>query len=714
MPRRRSSKESAVSEDETRRASRGFHALLGVLAVAGIIIATALLFSGEERGGTTRPHIILVTIDTLRADALGFAGNEKVETPFLDRLAREGIVFANAHAHNVITLPSHANILTGLLPYQHGIRDNAGYVLDPRHETIAARLKEEGYATGAFVAAFPLDSRYGLNRGFDRYDDDYPKGTNPTKFIMAERPASEVLSAAVEWWGSISGQNKFLWVHLFEPHAPYVPPPHLAARYADDPYLGEVAAVDQELERFLSPILAEGNVLLIVTSDHGESLGAHGELTHGLFAYEETLKVPLILHEPGHTAPRIETAPVRHIDIVPTILERLGLRVSDELQGRSLLRAGEEEETYFEALSAALNRGWAPLTGLIRDNHKYIHLPIPELYDLEKDPGEQRNILESERRIAHRLRERLESIEVELPSRREITAEEQAQLLSLGYTAGTSAGKTTYTAEDDPKNLVHLDQKLQEAIAHYQAGDLPAGVAKARAIIEERPDMQQARDVLAFLLQQSEKPDEAIDVILEAIALGTATREMRQRLALILSETGRSDEAVRLLETLEPGRDPELLNAYGIALADLGRLEDAVAQFRRVLERDPRNAVAWQNLGITALRGGEVERSREYLQRALEINDRLPLAWNTLGVVQMRKGDSGAAIAAWQRAVALDPKQYDALFNLSLTAGRAGQWELAREALVRFIDTAPPERYGSDLDTARQMLREVERRRTGA
>jgi arylsulfatase A-like enzyme/uncharacterized protein HemY len=675
---------------------------------AGVFVVTR---SATNAGDS--PHIILVTIDTLRADALGFSGNENVETPFLDRLAREGIVFTNAHAHNVITLPSHANILTGLLPYQHGIRDNAGYVLDPQHRTIASHLRDEGYATGAFVAAFPLDSRYGLNQGFDRYDDDYPKGANPTKFVMAERPASEVLSAAAEWWRSVSGRKKFLWVHLFEPHSPYAPPAHLAARYADDPYLGEVAAVDQELEKFLVPILSEGNVMLIFTSDHGESLGAHGELTHGLFAYEETLKVPLILHEPGHTAPRVEAAPTRHIDIVPTILERLGLRVPDELPGRSLLRAAEEDETYFEALSAALNRGWAPLTGLIRNHHKYIHLPIPELYDLERDPREQRNILESERRTAHMLRERLESIAVELPSRREITAEEQAQLLSLGYTAGTSARKAAYTAEDDPKNLVHLDQKLQEAIAHYQAGDLPAGVARAREIIEERPDMQQARDVLAFLLQQSEKPDEAIEVILEAIELGTATREMRRRLALILSETGRSDEAVRLLETLEPGSDPELLNAYGIALADLGRIEDAVGQFRRVLDQDPRNAVAWQNLGITALRGGDAERAREYLQRALAINDRLPLAWNTLGVVQMRRGDPAAAITAWQKAIAIDQKQYDALFNLSLTAGRAGQWDLAREALVRFIDTAPPERYGRDLDTARQMLREVDRRRAG-
>lgn len=691
--------------------SRSRRVLLAGSAVLLVALAVFFIARWRQGSGVSRPDIILVTIDTLRADALGFAGNEKVRTPFLDRIAAEGIVFTNAHAHNVITFPSHANILTGLLPYQHGIRDNAGYTLDPQHRTIASRLREEGYATAAFVAAFPLDSRTGLDQGFDRYDDDYRQGSDPTKFIMVERPAAEVLGPAKEWWGSSSGQKRFLWIHLFEPHSPYVPPPHLAAEYADDPYLGEVTAVDQELEAFLSPILAKEEILLIATSDHGEALGEHGELTHGLFAYEETLKVPLLIHEPRRLEPRSEARAARHIDIVPTILDRLGIEPPGDLPGRSLLGIDGEADTYFEALSASLNRGWAPLTGLIRDNRKYIHLPIPELYDLVSDPAEQRNILDDDRRTALRLREELEAIDQTLPARHAISAEEQAQLLSLGYTAGTASQKTTYTEEDDPKNLVHLDGMLQQAIAHYQAGEVTEGVAKAREILEERPDMQQARDVLAFLLQQSERPEEAIEVIHEAIALGTATAEMRRRLALILSETGRADEAVSLLETLSPEGDPELLNAYGIALADLGRLEEAVMQFRGVLEQDPRNAVAWQNLGITALRAGDAARAMGYLQRALEINDRLPLAWNTLGVVQMRRGDTGAAIAAWQRAIALDEKQYDALFNLSLIAGRAGRWDLAHESLTRFIESAPPERYGSELNAARQMLREVEVRR---
>lgn len=706
--RKRRSERTQSEPAGRRRSGRWVFVLL--LVAAGIAIAASLAFRSASRSGSSRPHVILVTIDTLRADALGFAGNENVRTPFLDRLAGEGVVFTNAHAHNVITLPSHANILTGLLPYQHGIRDNGGYQLDPRHQTIAARLKAEGYATGAFVAAFPLDSRYGLDRGFDRYDDDYPKGSDPAKFVMAERPASAVLSAAGEWWRSISGRNKFMWVHLFEPHSPYAPPEHLAATYAANPYLGEVAAVDQELGRFLSPILEQEDVLLIVTSDHGEALGAHGELTHGLFAYEETLRVPLILHEPGYGSPRVETRAVSHIDLVPTILHRLGIEHPDELAGRQLFDVNGETDTYFEALSASLNRGWAPLTGLIRENRKYIHLPLPELYDLAADPREERNLVDEERRTVFAIRKRLEELPAAMPSSRRISAEEQARLMSLGYTTGTADEKREYTVDDDPKRLVHLDEMLQQAIALYQEGRLTEAVAKAREIIDERPDMTQARSVLSFLLQQSERPEEAMEVVREAIATGTATVEMRQRLALILAETGRAEEAVGLLETLPLGDDPDVLNAYGIALAELGKLDDAARQFRRILDSDPRNALAYQNLGITTLRAGDVASARSYLLKALQFNDRLPLALNTLGVVQARLGDPAGAIQSWQKAISLDHEQYDALLNMSLTAGRLGQWDVARQALERFIRTAPPERYADDLEVARQMLREVEMR----
>src|ERR1043166_1572987 len=330
-----------------------------------------------------KPDIILVTIDTLRADSVGFAGNTKVKTPFLDKLASEGLVCANPHAHNVITLPSHTNILTGLYPYQHGVRDNAGYKLSPKFETVATMLRRAGFATGAFIGAFPLDARFGLNQGFDLYDDNYGKGEATLDFALQERNATAVLDSATRWWQSNNGKKRFMWIHLYDPHAPYRPPEPFASQYASDLYLGEIAYVDDALGKALPPLLGR-NTLLIVTADHGEARGDHGELTHGLFAYESTLKIPLVVWQPG-AKHRAESAYVRHIDIVPTILAATGIAKPPSLAGESLFDVHGSRDGYFESLSASINRGWAPLTGVIHGGEKDIHLPLPEVYDLPKD-----------------------------------------------------------------------------------------------------------------------------------------------------------------------------------------------------------------------------------------------------------------------------------------------------------------------------------------
>ncbi|MGZ5475799.1 MAG: sulfatase, partial [Thermoanaerobaculia bacterium] len=278
--------------------------VIGLAVVASIVLAVRYSHLVPLRTREA-PDVILITIDTLRADALGFAGNTRLRTPFLDNLAARGIVFTNAHAHNVVTLPSHANILTGLYPYQHGIRDNAGFRLDARHPTLGAMMKPPGYTTAAFVSAFPLDSRFGLNAGFDVYDDRYREASDPLDFVVQERPAAETLAAAQKWYDSAAGKKKFLWIHLFDPHAPYDPPSPWREQYRDAPYLGEVAYVDDQLGRFLTPILeSHPNTLVVITGDHGEALGDHGELTHGLFAYESTLKIPLIIVDPGNPARR--------------------------------------------------------------------------------------------------------------------------------------------------------------------------------------------------------------------------------------------------------------------------------------------------------------------------------------------------------------------------------------------------------------------------
>ena len=680
-----------------------------VRGVFALFLAIALLSCHHPEKPTApakTDDIILITIDTLRADSVGFAGNTRVKTPFLDRIASEGVVFSNAHAHNVVTLPSHVNILTGLYPYQHGVRDNAGFKLDPKHETVATMLRRSGYVTGAFVGAFPLDSRFGLNQGFDVYDDNYGKGAASLDFVIQERSASAVLDAATRWWQSNQGKKRFMWVHLYDPHAPYRPPEPFANQYATAPYLGEIAYVDDALGRAIPPLLGK-NALLIVTADHGEALGDHGELTHGLFAYEPTLKIPLVVWQRGMQH-RVETAYVRHIDIVPTILAAVAIAKPAVLMGESLLAVRGSRDAYFESLSAAINRGWAPLTGVIHQEEKYIDLPVAELYDLPHDPQEAKNLRDERRRDVQKARRILSSFHAEMTaSNRKITPEEAAQLRSLGYVSGAGVKKKKYTEADDPKNLVAIDSKMHQVIEAYERHDLNLALNRAREVVAARPDMSAGRELLAFVLQQREQVGEAIANLRQAIRTGGETQGLRIQLGLLLTESGNAAEAVKILGPLAKSNDPDVLNAYGIALADQGKVNEAIQQFQRVLQNDPNNAPALQNLGIAALRRNDVHSAQQYLSRALELNPRLPLALNTMGVVYARQGDFQQAVSSWQRAVEVDPRQYDALYNIGLVEGRAGHSAEARAALTQFVNTAPKERYAADIAAARQALQQL-------
>jgi len=656
--------------------------------------------------------VVLVTIDTLRADAVGFAGNRRVETPALDRLAAAGRVFDDAHAHNVVTLPSHTNILTGLYPYQHGVRDNSGFALSPKVPTLATLLKRAGYATGAFVGAYPLDARFGLGQGFDVYDDRFPRGSNPDDFVLAERRGDQVVAAARAWWEGQKGKRRFLWVHLYDPHAAYAPPEPFAGRYRDNPYLGEVAATDSFLAPLLTPFLdgRERPALVIVTSDHGESLGEHGELTHGLFAYEATLKVPLVVWGAGVPKGR-DGRPARHVDIVPTVLSFLRLDLPAGLPGRSLLAPAENQRTasYFEALSSALNRGWAPLRGMLREGKKLIDLPLPELYDLPKDPKEERNLFAEDRRTAHDLRAALPTESSWPPPRGAVSPEEEARLRSLGYSSGSGPVKTTYTAADDPKNLVGIDHQIHEVIDAYSRRDYEKAAALARKVIAGRPDLPEAYEHLALALQQLERPGEAIAALQGAVRRGLDRESIRRQLGLALAEAGRSGEAVAVLQPLaaSPDADAATLNALGVALSDAGRHGDAMAVLQRATGRYPSDPKGFENLGIVALRMDQPEAARTQLQRALALNPALPISWNTLGVALYRLEGPAAALDAWERSVAIDPRQYDALFNIGLVAAQAGRPAQARQALTRFLATAPPARFGDDLRKARQLLAQL-------
>jgi arylsulfatase A-like enzyme/Flp pilus assembly protein TadD len=695
--------------------------LLAIAAVAACRRAAETPSAKTAETAAPRPSapwpknldVVLVTIDTLRADAVGFDGNRRVETPTLDRLASQGIVFDEAHAQNVVTLPSHTNILTGLYPFQHGVRDNSGFKLDPSVPTIATLLHDRGYATGAFVGAFPLDSRFGLTRGFDVYDDRYRRGKSTLDFEMAERPGAEVVAAARDWWAKQAGRPRFLWVHLYDCHAPYRPPAPFAERYADDPYLGEVAGVDAALGPLLEPFLsgAAAPALVIVTSDHGEARGDHGEQTHGLFTYEATLHIPLVVWCRGVLPPGRSREYVRHVDIAPTILAALGAEKPAAWPGVSLFPregAAPPRPSYFESYSTAFNRGWAPLRGILVDGEKYIDLPIPELYDLRQDAAEANNLASKKADDLRRLARLVPAgSDFRSADRAAPGSEEVQQLRSLGYLAGSAVRKDKYTDADDPKTLIDVDRRMHDCVDLYQRGKLPEAIAVARDVVRDQPNMPMGYENLAFVLRRAGSTDEALAVYRKAVDAGIAGEELVRQYALALSESGRAPEALRQLARLSGSTDPDTLNALGIAQSDAGQGAAAEKTFRRVLSIDSKNIEAYENLGIVQLRAEDSRAARDSFEKALSFDAQAARAWNGLGVARLRLGQERAAIDAWKKAVEFDPQMYDALFNLGLVAGKNGLRKESREALERFVAEAPPGQYGPDIAKARNMLREL-------
>ncbi len=649
--------------------------------------------------------VVLITIDTLRYDATGFDGNPRGTTPNLDRFAAEGRVFRAAHSHNVITLPSHSNILTGMFPYQHGVRENAGFRLSPHTPTVATRLKARGYVTGAFVSAFVLDSRYGLNHDFDVYDELYRHLEEQLDFNIQQSRAEDTVKAALDWFRAqaSSGKPRFMWVHVYDPHAPYEPPSPYREQYKDDLYLGEVAYADASLAPLLAEVRADPtHPLLVVTGDHGE-------LTHGLFCYEATLHIPLFVW--GDVVPRGEDAtPARHVDILPTILDAIGETKPDELHGQSLLnpRRGEGE-SYFEALSASFNRGWAPLRGLMDGGQKYIDLPIQELYDLPSDPAEAKNLAPGTPDGLRRLRKHLLELPNPTAERGTIGSDEAARLRSLGYLAGSSEKKTTYGPADDPKTLIGVDQKIHQVIDLQEQKKFNEALVIARQIVAENPKMRMGYIHLAVLQQSINDRAGALKTYEAAVAHDAGGESLDRRRALLLSEIGRPKDAVKVLEVYKESDDPETMNALGIALTDAGRPADALPAFARALEVDPSNSQAYQNTGIALLKLDRPDEARKNLEQALVLGKRHTRAWNALGVAYMNLDQPRKAIDAWERCVELNPDQFDALYNIGRVAGRIGDWKRARAALERFVASAPPAQYRKDIAEVRSALEDMKR-----
>ena len=432
--------------------------------------------SGVLRGR----NVVLVTLDTTRPDRLGCYGNRDIETPILDRLAANGVIFSNAVATAPTTLPTHASILTGLYPHHHGARTNGLYHLAEEQFTLAELLSENGYETAAFVSAFTLSERFGLAQGFDHYDDETDAAS--TLVGAPERRGDRTTDRAIRWLKKTRSRPFFLWVHFFDPHQAYTPPSPVAERH-EYAYDGEIAFVDQQLGRLLKAVDAasEDEPLLVVTADHGEALGEHGEVSHGLFAYEATLRIPLIVHAPealgrGHHI----SARVSQVDLVPTIGSLLGVEVPGQLDGVDLTRAPDPERPIVaEAVEYQANYGWAGLTALYRGPLKLVDGPRPELFDLVRDPLEKNDVFAGRQREAGVLRQQLHALRgakarLAAPSNTGLDPDDVAKLEALGYAVTPGQQSEPRTNGPDPKEMQPILNQMYELLSNVRTDPQPA------------------------------------------------------------------------------------------------------------------------------------------------------------------------------------------------------------------------------------------------
>lgn len=689
---------------------------LGLLATGcarGVPVprADVPLASGAARGS----NVLVVTIDTLRRDRLGAYGHTAGLTPTLDRLSATGVRFAHAFSHVPLTLPAHASILTGRTPLQHGLHLNGAARLAGTVPTLATVLKAQGYRTGAFVGAFVLDARFGLNQGFDEYDDHYPEARDDRSFGFAERRGAEVVEAAGTWILNRTAPGPWLaWMHLFDPHAPYDAPPEF--RQGRSPYDAEVAYADAMVGRLVDRLTAArvlDHTLIVVTADHGESLGEHGETTHGLFAYDATLAVPLILAGPG-LSPGVMQTNAGHADILPTVLDLLGIGAPPGIDGRSAVQALEiDRPIYFEALDAHLTRDWAPLTGVATGQWKYIHLPIPELFDRTVDPGETHNLADREparRDALERTRLRLASAPAAAAPAAAVDATADRRLRSLGYAAVSNppaiGGEArVYGAVDDPKRRAALNERFNSALEAFGAGRSAEALAALLALLADQPTFTTARTSAATVLAATGRPREAAALLRQAPEPSARSVEIQAKLGAVLREAGDFAGAALALERARSAGygNPELLNDLGVAYARLRRVDDARAAFRTLVEQDPSAASAWNNLGVLELGVERADAAAEAFRHAVAADPSRGDAWQGLGAALVGR-DPLAAVDAWRRAERLLPRDYDLLFNLGIALANGPRPAEAQPYLARFLREAPHDRYGRDLAQVTRLL----------
>ncbi len=584
--------------------------------LAGVILCGCARSSGPAASDAS---VILITVDTLRADHLECYGDSSIRTPAINRLAADGVRFAQDISQAPLTLPSHCSLLTGLWPRSTAVRDQAGFTLAPDKPRLAATLRASGLETAAFVASSILNAGTGLAQGFDSYTEVSPAAGATPGTEGLERRADQVMAEALAWIRARNGRRFFAWIHLFDPHTPYAPPEPYRSQYAHMPYDGEIAFVDAVIGGAMEQLRASrlyDKTLIVFTSDHGEGLGDHGEAAHGFFLYDSTLHVPLILKFPASRwKSSVVSGQVRGIDVAPTILQALGVAVPPQMQGQSLLTAcsgqpsGAPPPAFSETFYPYYHFGWSPLVAIRTGGYKFIRAPRPELYDLAADRAETNNLAAADRSRAAELQAELAGgyagSAADAPRQEDLDSSTLARLKSLGY-IGARTRATAAQPLADPKDKIQVYTLLSRALDEAGRGNL-------------RESNSQLREVLRL-------DDRIVDAHL----------------------------------------------SLGVNLAQLGDAAGAIASFQRALNLDPRNVIATYNLALAYARAGKLEAAIAGFSRTLDLDPRQEQARLDLGRAYQMTGSSDAAIAAFRRVIADNPNSGEAHYCLAKVLAQRG------------------------------------------
>ncbi len=659
----------------------------------------------EALAAREQPGVLFIVVDTLRSDHLGCYGYDKIKTPHIDALARSGALFQNVISQAPLTFPSHCSFFTSTYPQFNKVRDNGSFKLDPSAVTLAEVMRDNGFATAAFVSTFVLDKKFGLDQGFQTYDDTVEKfrGTRVIKFMDEERKADKVTDAAIAWLRENRDKKFFLWAHYYDPHTVYNPPDPYKETYKDNLYDGEIAYADEQIGRllaFLKELGLDRKTLIVLCSDHGESLGEHGENGHAVFIYDATIKVPLIFSYPGVIPEgKVIGGQVRLIDLMPTILDLLGIRKHKEIQGESLSRLMLENaqplelSAYSESYYGKLNFNWEELVSLRAGRWKYIRSREPELYNITTDPGEFNNLASSRKDLVDTMDRELEEFLKKTASEDKeekppIDEETRQKLMSLGYIQGQAAAVSPAPVS---KEKVRIMQKLNLADRMANQDMIDKAIVMYNEILSVDPDNFEAILHLGHCYRTQGKYDEAIRWYRKSASFKPENPESHNGLGNIYKTMGKAEEAFKefsVAHALDP-EDPAIINNIGWYYQQKAQFGQAMEQYRKVLAIDDQIATTHANMGIIYRVGGQLDKAMEELNIAIKLDPQLAFAYSELCACVAIKGDLDGAIAYCDKAIELDPEGLDGYNNRGVCYERKGDFDKALESYFKAQKVAP-------------------------